>query len=120
MDIEQVAAETPGGDRDAARRPARRLQPFHGRRLAYEAGVDADVVRPVGDMLAKLYAAFRGEDATLVEINPLVITPDRDASSRSTRRSRSTTTRCFRHPDNAALDDASAPIRRRRWPPSAG
>ena len=34
------------------------FQPFHGRRLAFESGIDADVIRPVGAMLAKLYDVF--------------------------------------------------------------
>src|SRR5436853_414296 len=52
------------------------FQDFHGRRLAFEARVDADVVRPVGEMLRKLYDVFVSEEATLVEVNPLIITPD--------------------------------------------
>ena len=48
------------------------------RRLAFEAGVDADVVRPVGALLAKLYDAFVAEEAMLVEVNPLIVTGDRE------------------------------------------
>ncbi len=55
--------------------------PFHGRRLAFEAGIDADVVRPVGAMLAKLYEAFIGFDAMLVEVNPLIVTTDRQVTA---------------------------------------
>ena len=51
--------------------------PFHGRRLAFESGVDADVIRPVGSMLAKLYDVFVATDAMLVEVNPLIVTGDR-------------------------------------------
>ena len=54
------------------------FQDFHGRRLAFEAGVDADVVRPVGAMLAKLYDAFIDEEAMLVEVNPLIVTAERE------------------------------------------
>src|ERR1700712_4825120 len=63
MDIEEVADTNP----DALAR-------LH---VDCDAGVDADVVRPSGDMLAKLYDAFVAEDATLVEVNPLIITADR-------------------------------------------
>jgi succinyl-CoA synthetase beta subunit len=52
--------------------------PFHGRRLAFESGIDADVVRPVGAMLQKLYDAFIAFDAMLVEVNPLIVTGDRE------------------------------------------
>ena len=44
----------------------------------------------------------------LVEVNPLIVTPDRERRARSTPRSRSTTTRSCRHPDNAELRDPSA------------
>ena len=52
--------------------------PFHGRRLAFESGIDADVVRPVAAMLQKLYDAFIAFDAMLVEVNPLIVTGDRE------------------------------------------
>ena len=51
--------------------------PFHGRRLAFEAEIDPDVIRPVGSMLAKLYDLFVAADAMLVEVNPLIVTGDR-------------------------------------------
>ena len=75
MDIEAVADEDPDAIARLHVDPLLGFQPFHGRRLAYEAGVDADVVRPVGEMLAKLYDAFVAEEATLVEVNPLIVTP---------------------------------------------
>src|SRR5207248_2657355 len=74
MDIEEVAEEDPGAIARLHVDPLLGFQDFHGRRLAYEAGVDADVVRPVGAMLAKLYEVFVSEDATLVEVNPLIVT----------------------------------------------
>ncbi|MDQ3722530.1 MAG: ADP-forming succinate--CoA ligase subunit beta [Actinomycetota bacterium] len=105
MDIEQVAAEHPETLATLHVDPLVGFQPFHGRRLAFEAGVDADVVRAVGDMLAALYAAFTGEDATLVEINPLVITPDRRVIALDAKVTLDDNA-AFRHPDHAALDDA--------------
>ena len=57
------------------------FQPFHGRRLAFESGIDADVVRPVGAMMAKLYKAFIESDAMLVEVNPLIVTGDRQVTA---------------------------------------
>src|ERR1700733_6650316 len=78
MDIEQVADEDPDAIALLHVDPLLGFQDFHGRRLAFEAGVDDDVVRPVGAMLAKLYDVFTGEEATLVEVNPLIITPERE------------------------------------------
>jgi succinyl-CoA synthetase beta subunit len=57
------------------------FQDFHGRRLAFEAGIDSDVVRPVGAMLGKLYDMFVETDATLVEVNPLIVTSDRQVTA---------------------------------------
>src|SRR5438046_1341666 len=58
MDIEQVAARDPRAIARLHVDPLVGFQAFQGRRLAYEAGVAADVVRPVGALLAKLYEAF--------------------------------------------------------------
>src|ERR687896_580800 len=77
MDIEEVAERDPGAIARLHVDPLLGFQDFHGRRLAFEAGVAADVVRPVGALLAKLYDAFVGEDAMLVEVNPLIVTKDR-------------------------------------------
>jgi succinyl-CoA synthetase beta subunit len=78
MDIEQVAEEK------IARvhvDPLVGFQDFHGRRLAFEAGIDADVVRPVGAMLGKLYDMFVETDAMLVEVNPLIVSSDRQVTA---------------------------------------
>src|SRR6201996_3983300 len=77
MDIEAVADEDPDAIARLHVDSLLGFQPFHGRRLAFEAGVDADVVRPVGEMLARLYDAFIAKEATLVEHNPLIISTDR-------------------------------------------
>jgi succinyl-CoA synthetase beta subunit len=107
MDIEQVAAESPEAIARLHVDPLLGFQDFHGRRLAFEAGVDADVVRPVGAMLAKLYAAFVAEEATLVEVNPLIVTPDRRVVALDAKVTLDNNS-MFRHPENAALRDRSA------------
>jgi succinyl-CoA synthetase beta subunit len=107
MDIEEVAENNP----DALARlhvdPLLGFQPFHGRRLAYAAGVDADVVRPIGDMLAKLYDAFVKEDATLVEVNPLIITADRSVKALDAKVTLDDNA-LYRHSDNAGLRNTEA------------
>jgi succinyl-CoA synthetase beta subunit len=104
MDIEEVAETNP----DALARlhvdPLLGFQAFHGRRLAFDAGVDADVVRPIGDMLAKLYDAFVAEDATLVEVNPLIVTSDRKVMALDAKVTLDDNA-LYRHPDNAGLRD---------------
>jgi succinyl-CoA synthetase beta subunit len=106
MDIEQVADEDPGAIAMLHVDPLLGFQDFHGRRLAFEAGVDADVVRPIGAMLAKLYEVFTGEEATLVEVNPLIITPDREVKALDAKVTLDANA-LYRHADNAALRDLS-------------
>jgi succinyl-CoA synthetase beta subunit len=107
MDIEAVADEDPGAIARLHVDPLLGFQDFHGRRLAYEAGVDPDVVRPVGAMLAKLYDAFVAEEATLVEVNPMIITPDREVKALDAKVTLDGNA-LFRHADNAELRDPSA------------
>ncbi len=107
MDIEQVAEEDPDALATLHVDPLLGFQDFHGRRLAYEAGIDADVVRPVGAMLAKLYEVFSAEEATLVEVNPLIITPEREVRALDAKVTLDDNA-LYRHPDNAALRDLSA------------
>jgi succinyl-CoA synthetase beta subunit len=107
MDIEQVADEDPAAIARLHVDPLVGFQDFHGRRLAFEAGVDGDVVRPVGAMLAKLYDVFIAEDATLVEVNPMIITPDRQVKALDAKVTLDDNA-MFRHPDNAELRDPSA------------
>src|SRR5437588_2497067 len=114
MDIEEVAASDPDAIARLHVDPLLGFQDFHGRRLAFEAGVDPDVVRPVGAMLAKLYEVFLAEEATLVEVNPLIVTPP-DAGNGGGRDVRALDAKVtlddnalFRHPENAAPRDISA------------
>src|SRR5579863_4041688 len=107
MDIEQVADEDPDAIASLHVDPLLGFQDFHGRRLAYEAGVDADVVRPVGAMLKKLYQAFVAEEATLVEVNPLIVTPGREVKALDAKVTLDNNA-LFRHPENAELRDLSA------------
>jgi succinyl-CoA synthetase beta subunit len=106
MDIEEVAAEDPGAIARLHIDPLLGFQDFHGRRLAFEASVDADVVRPVGAMLAKLYDVFVSEEATLVEVNPLIVTPDRDVKALDAKVTLDDNS-LFRHAENAELRDPS-------------
>jgi succinyl-CoA synthetase beta subunit len=107
MDIEAVAEEDPSAIASLHVDPLLGFQDFHGRRLAFEAGVDADLVRPIGAMLTKLYAAFVAEDAMLVEVNPLIVTPERELRALDAKVTLDDNA-MFRHPENAALRNPSA------------
>ncbi len=107
MDIEAVADEDPGAIAHLHVDPLLGFQDFHGRRLAYEGGVDADLVRPIGAMLAKLYEVFVSEEATLVEVNPLIVTPERSVRALDAKVTLDGNA-LYRHAENAALRDVSA------------
>ena len=107
MDIEAVADETPEAIATLHVDPLVGFQAYHGRRLAFEAGVADDVVRPIGALLAQMYAAFVGEEAMLIEVNPIVITPDRKVIALDAKVTLDNNA-LFRHPENAALTDPSA------------
>jgi succinyl-CoA synthetase beta subunit len=107
MDIEQVAEEHPDAIASLHVDPLIGFQDFQGRRLGFEARVDADLVRPIGAFLAKLYETFLAEEAMLVEVNPLIVTPERDVRALDAKVTLDDNA-LFRHPDNAELRDPSA------------
>jgi succinyl-CoA synthetase beta subunit len=78
MDVEEIAERDPTAIARVDVDPLVGFQGFHGRRLAFDSGIADDVVRPVGELLARLYEAFVAEDAMLVEVNPLLVTEDRE------------------------------------------
>jgi succinyl-CoA synthetase beta subunit len=107
MDIEAVAEEDPDAIATLHVDPLLGFQDFHGRRLAFDAGIPEDLIRPTGAMLAKLYAAFVAEDAMLVEVNPLIVTPERKLRALDAKVTLDDNA-LFRHPDNASLRNPSA------------
>jgi succinyl-CoA synthetase beta subunit len=107
MDIEEVAERDPDAIARLHVDPLIGFQGFHGRRLAFEAGVAHDVVRPIGALLQKLYDAFVAEEAMLVEVNPLVVLSDRSVKALDAKVTLDGNS-LYRHPDNAALRNPGA------------
>ena len=64
-------------------------------------------MRPVGELLSKLYDAFIAEEAMLVEVNPLIITPEREVKALDAKVTLDGNS-LYRHPDNADLRDVAA------------
>jgi succinyl-CoA synthetase beta subunit len=106
MDVEEVAEKDPEAMRMLHVDPLIGFQDFHGRRLAFEAGIAADLIRPVGAMLGKLYEVFVEEDATLVEVNPLLVTKAREVVALDAKVTIDANS-LFRHPDIAEMRDLS-------------
>jgi len=107
MDIEEVAESDPEAIARLHVDPLIGFQDFHARRLAFAAGVDADVIRPLGALLHRLYEAFVAEDAMLVEVNPLIVTRDRQVAALDAKVTLDNNA-LFRHPENAELRNPSA------------
>jgi succinyl-CoA synthetase beta subunit len=74
MDIEEVAAKTPERIHRVYVQPGVGLVPFEGRQLGFAIGLDGPQVTKFVKLLTSLYNAFVATDASLVEINPLVVT----------------------------------------------
>ena len=77
MDIEEVAARTPEKIIKQRIRPTEGLQPFNARALAYELNLEPDVLKQFTGLVGKLCDLFIRRDCSLLEINPLVITGDK-------------------------------------------
>jgi succinyl-CoA synthetase beta subunit len=107
MDVEEIAERDPNAIVRIHIDPLVGFQAFHGRRLAYEAGIAEDVVRPVGALLARLYETFVAEDAVLVEVNPLLITKEREVVALDSKFTVDGNS-LGRHPETAAFRDPSA------------
>ena len=76
MDIEEVAHSTPEKIHTITVDPATGLMPHHGRSVAAALELEGDLAKQAAKMLAKLYDAFLGTDASQIEINPLAVTDD--------------------------------------------
>ncbi len=74
MDIEKVAAETPELIFKEFVNPSVGLQPFSLRKLAFRLGLMGELLTPTTKIIAALYQAFEAVDASLVEINPFLLT----------------------------------------------
>jgi succinyl-CoA synthetase beta subunit len=74
MDIEAVAHDAPEKIDTLTIDPATGLMPHHGRAVAAVLGLSGDLAKQAGNVLAKLYDAFVGTDASQIEINPLAVT----------------------------------------------
>ncbi|MBA3378990.1 MAG: ADP-forming succinate--CoA ligase subunit beta [Chloroflexota bacterium] len=74
VDIEEVARERPEKIVRRLGDPALGLQPYQAREVAFALGLPADKVNGFAAIAQQLYSAYIKEDATLVEVNPLILT----------------------------------------------
>src|SRR3982751_4200934 len=104
MDIETVAHETPEKIETITIDPATGLMPHHGRAVAGALGLTGDLAKQAGKVLAKLYEAFLGTDASQVEINPLAVTDKGELLVLDAKVGFDSNAQ-FRHPDLGQLRD---------------
>jgi succinyl-CoA synthetase beta subunit len=107
MNVEEIA------ERDPTALVKRHIEPKEGlgadqaAELARDAGVEEDVREPTGELLVKLYDAFNELDATLIEVNPLVVTEDRKVIALDSKTTIDNSA-LFRHEEIAEFEDPSA------------
>ena len=104
MDIEQVAEETPEKIIRVAIDPATGIQGHHCRTVAFGLGLQGNQVRSATRFLTAMYRAFTELDASLVEINPLVVTGAGDVIALDAKMNFDDNA-LYRHPDLAELRD---------------
>jgi succinyl-CoA synthetase beta subunit len=107
MDIEAVADEDPSAIAIVHIDPLLGFSDFYARRLGFEAQIADDVIGPVGALLARLYETFVEEDAVLVEVNPLLITKDRQVVALDSKVTVDGNA-LYRHPETAGMRNPSA------------
>ena len=104
MDIEEVAAKTPEKIHKVAIDPAAGLTDNDAEDVARKIGIPADAVPDARDLLKSLYTAFVETDASLAEINPLILTGDGKVLALDAKMNFDENA-LFRHPEIVALRD---------------
>jgi succinyl-CoA synthetase beta subunit len=106
MSIEEVAAESPEKIIKEWVEPGMDLQHNQARRLAFELGLEGDSFKQCVKLITKLYQCYQDIDASLVEVNPLVVTPGGDVYALDAKMTFDDNA-LFRHKDAQELRDKS-------------
>jgi succinyl-CoA synthetase beta subunit len=104
MDIEHVAANSPEKILALDVDPATGISPFHTRIINAAFGLSGDQATQCAKLLSGLYKVFIDKDASLIEINPLIVTEDGKLQCLDAKISFDDNA-LFRHPDIAELRD---------------
>ncbi len=105
MDIEEVAAKHPEKIHKVAIDPATGMQPYHARRIAFGLKLEGKQVGAAVKFLTAMYEAFTGLDASIVEINPLIVTGAGQVLALDAKMNFDDNA-LFRHPEIEELRDA--------------
>ena len=104
MDIEEVSEKTPEKIHNVLIDPVLGLSSWQSRSLGFKLELDGDQVKRFDRFLSGLYRLFVDKDASLIEINPLVVTEDGELFALDGKLNFDDNA-LFRHPDIAALRD---------------
>ena len=104
MDIEKVAEENPEKILSFNIDPTIGFQPFHSRLIANSLNLTGTSFRQAGDFFSQLYKLFTENDASLLEINPLVLTSENNLIALDAKMSFDNNA-LYRHPKIMALRD---------------
>ncbi|UOQ88325.1 ADP-forming succinate--CoA ligase subunit beta [Agromyces endophyticus] len=107
MEIEQLAVEKPEALARIEVDPIAGVDAAKAREIAVAANFPADLVDKVADIFVKLYEVYKGEDATLVEVNPLILDEDGNVIALDGKVSLDENAE-FRHQNHALLEDKAA------------
>jgi succinyl-CoA synthetase beta subunit len=107
MDIEQLAVERPDALARIEVNPTEGITLAKAKEIAVAAKFPADLVDKVAEVFVLLYGVYTAEDATLVEVNPLVLTDDGRILALDGKVTLDANAE-FRQPDHAALEDKDA------------
>lgn len=107
MEIEQLAVERPEALARIEVNPIKGIDLAEAKKIAVAAKFPAELVDKVAPVFVKLYEVYTGEDATLVEVNPLVLTEEGDIIALDGKVSLDENAE-FRHENHAALEDKAA------------
>ena len=107
MDVEEMADKDPEALVRRHIEPGQEFGPEHAGELAAEAKIDEDVQGQVAEMLLELKEVARAEDATLIEVNPLIVTEDRRVVALDSKMTIDNNA-VFRHEDMAEWHDSPA------------
>jgi len=107
MEIEQLAVEKPEALARVEVDPLTGIDQAKGLEIARAAGFDEELAPKVADVFVKLYDVYKGEDATLVEVNPLILSGAGDVIALDGKVTLDDNAE-FRHPSHALLEDKEA------------
>jgi succinyl-CoA synthetase beta subunit len=107
MEIEQLAVEKPEALARVEVDPSAGIDLAKAEEIARAGGFPDELIAKVAPVIVKLYAVYEGEDATLVEVNPLVLTEQGDIVALDGKVTLDENAE-FRHPGHAELEDADA------------